>query len=237
MATVHHDPATTRTIRTTSNERLSLAFGFRAPLAVSIASIAGLGLGAAHGGQYAALRFRAENAHRLPRSQVGWYLYHKSKNYNVMLGGLKEGARMGGRLGFWTLTFVYFEEAIDRVRGATVRRWVGFREEKRRRKLGRDEMDELGVDRALAEDIYVQRDLFSTMTAALGVAGAFSLWNKFSVVTFAKTATMGLKAGFAFGVAQDALSLLRGKKLAYVELVRRRIFPARQDPQTVKTGG
>ena len=69
-----------------------------------------------------ALRFRAENAHRLPTSTKGWYLYHKSKNYHVLLGGLKEGLKMGGKLGGWVSAFFVIEEAVDRIRG---RRDVG----------------------------------------------------------------------------------------------------------------
>ncbi|KAA8574705.1 hypothetical protein EYC84_003955 [Monilinia fructicola] len=37
-----------------------------------------MALGISHGSQTAGLRFRAENAHRLPTSPTGWYLYHKT---------------------------------------------------------------------------------------------------------------------------------------------------------------
>ena len=65
----------------------------------------------------AGLRFRAENSHRFPTSATGWYLYHKSKNYHKMLGGLKEGFRMGGKVAFWGGSFFAFEELIDSARG------------------------------------------------------------------------------------------------------------------------
>lgn len=201
------------------NNRLSIPFGLRIPLTVLLAGIGGFSLGAAHGGHLVGLRFRAENAHRLPSSQVGWYLYHKSKNYHVMLGGIKEGARMAGRLGFWAGCFFCIEEAVDRFRGAVVRQVVALR---RPRQL---DYDELGIERLKDESeaggVWVQRDFISTVIAALGTAGGFSAWNRLPLVTAARTATMGLKVGLAFGLAQDALSLLRGRRVGYVEWLRR----------------
>lgn len=69
-----------------------------------------------HGGLVAGYRFRAENAHRLPTSQKGWYLYHKSKNYQVAFGGVKEGLKMGTKIAFWTAGFFFVEDVFDRYR-------------------------------------------------------------------------------------------------------------------------
>lgn len=74
-------------------------------------------LGASYGTQMAALRFRAENAHRLPSTANGWYLYHKSKNYRIMLAGLKEGFKMGPKVALWGGGFFVVEEAVDISRG------------------------------------------------------------------------------------------------------------------------
>jgi hypothetical protein len=212
----------------------------RLPLTTLLASFAGFGLGLTHGGQLAGLRFRAENAHRLPTSQVGWYLYHKSKNYHIMLGGIREGFRMGGKLSFWTAVFFVFEEAVDRFRGAFVRKVVGFKErrrEERQRRLG-DFVYETPAEQALGLEalqnergVWVQRDFMSTLVAALGTAGGFSAWNRFPVQTAARTATMGLKFGLAFGVMQDVLSVARGRRVGYVEFVRRQLFGAREAPE------
>jgi len=76
-----------------------------------------MALGLSHGSQTTGLRFRAENAHRLPTTPTGWYLYHKSKNYNMALGGVKEGFKMGGKVSFWTAAFFSVEEIFDRYRG------------------------------------------------------------------------------------------------------------------------
>lgn len=215
------------------NDRLSIPFKARFPLTVLVAGVGGFALGATQGGTLTGLRFRAENAHRLPTSQVGWYLYHKSKNYHIALGGIKEGLRMGLRLGFWTGGFFCMEEAVDRLRGAVVRNWVGFKERRREEKalkaLGARDYDEeehhMGLEKVQNErDVWVQRDFISTIIAALGTAGGFSAWNRFPVQTAARTATMGLKYGFIFGITQDILGLMRGRRLGYVEFVKRHLF-------------
>ena len=64
----------------------------------------------------AGMRFRAEHSHVFPTTRTGWYLYHKSKNYHVMLGGIKEGLKMGTKVGFWAGGFFLVEEAVDRKR-------------------------------------------------------------------------------------------------------------------------
>ena len=64
----------------------------------------------------AGLRFRAENAHRLPGNTAGWYLYHKSKNYQATYGGAKEGMKMGLKVGSLVAAYVVAEEALDAYR-------------------------------------------------------------------------------------------------------------------------
>jgi hypothetical protein len=99
------------------DSRFSLPFGMRLPLATSLSFVAGMTLGLSHGSQTAGLRFRAENAHRLPTNPTGWYLYHKSKNYQMAWGGIKEGFKMGAKVSFWTAGFFGIEEMFDRYRG------------------------------------------------------------------------------------------------------------------------
>jgi len=98
------------------NSRMSFPFHLRLPLAAGMAFVAGMGLGTSYGSQKVGLRFRAENAHRLPTTSTGWYLYHKSKNYRMAIGGLKEGIKMGAKLSFWTVGFFSVEEMFDRYR-------------------------------------------------------------------------------------------------------------------------
>src|SRR5947207_2046511 len=43
----------------------------------------------------AAHQFLAENSHRLPTSDAGWYLYHRAKNYRVLWQGFKGGLKYG----------------------------------------------------------------------------------------------------------------------------------------------
>ncbi|OQO14986.1 hypothetical protein B0A48_00368 [Cryoendolithus antarcticus] len=171
------------------------------------------------------LRFRAENAHRLPTTQAGWYLYHKSKNYVSLLGGLKEGFRMGGRLALWTGLFAGMEQGIDRFRSVAYRTFLAqpsveplpprgspAREIERRRRITERREREAERERS--------NDFLSTTFAGLGTAGVFSLVNGFPLPTFRRIAMMGVKAGFAFGLLQDAVSMARGRRLGYVEWIR-----------------
>ena len=98
--------------------RLSIPFPFRFPAATVGAFLTGAALGVSHGSKTAGMRFRAENSHRFPTTSTGWYLYHKSKNYNMMLGGTKEGLKMGSKIGFWAGAFFVVEEAVDDWRGS-----------------------------------------------------------------------------------------------------------------------
>lgn len=65
----------------------------------------------------AGLRFRAEHAHKLPTTTTGWYLYHKSKNYHVAYGGIREGFRMGFKVCVWTTAMFAIEQMFDTYRG------------------------------------------------------------------------------------------------------------------------
>ena len=100
-----------------SSPRLGIDVQFRLPLSTVTAFIAGTVLGASHGSNNAAFKFRAENAHRFPTNPSGWYQYHKTKNYKSMVGAVKEGFKLGTRLGFGAFTFCIFEETVDLARG------------------------------------------------------------------------------------------------------------------------
>ncbi|EAS33528.3 uncharacterized protein CIMG_04552 [Coccidioides immitis RS] len=85
-------------------------------LASTVAFGTGIGLGFSHGSTKAAFRFRAENAHRFPTSPAGWYQYHKSKNYVSMVGGLKDGIKLGTKLSVGVMGFSFLEEIINQAR-------------------------------------------------------------------------------------------------------------------------
>ncbi|KAH6609998.1 tim17 tim22 tim23 pmp24 family domain-containing [Trichoderma cornu-damae] len=167
-----------------SHPRLAMMTPSRVLLGSVASSLVGFSLGAVQGGQMAQLRFRAEHAHKMPDTTAGWYLYHKSKNYHAMQGGIREGFRMGFKTGFWSLVALSLESTVDRYRGSS--------------------------------------DMFSTVVATLTVAGAFSLWHRFSLSTAARTAKYGLVFGLAYGGVQDLVGLARGRPIGYVELIRRR---------------
>lgn len=138
--------------------RLDQPFYRRMTLAATGAGIVGLFLGVSKGAQTSALRFRAENSHRLPTSERGWYLYHKSKNYNVAMASVKEGSRMAGKLIAWTGLFFTVEDVVDRARV-------------RRAYIERDE-EQLGAR------MRRKKDLLSTVTAGMATSAIFSAWSR-----------------------------------------------------------
>ena len=76
--------------------------------------LVGTAIGIVRGSRAAGLRFLAENAHRPPRTMEGWYFYYKTKNYRMMLAGLREAGRHAGKLGFTALGWVTLEEGLKR---------------------------------------------------------------------------------------------------------------------------
>lgn len=99
--------------------RLSTPVSSRLILGFVSSGTVGFVLGALHGGQIAQLRFRAEHAHKMPDTTAGWYLYHKSKNYHAMRGGISEGFRMAARTSLWTIVALGLESSVDRYRGCS----------------------------------------------------------------------------------------------------------------------
>lgn len=99
------------------NSRLSIPAILRLPMASALSFFAGFTLGTAQGGKMAGLRFRAEHAHKLPTTTTGWFLYHKSKNYHIAYGGIREGLKMGFRVSFWTTAMFAIEQMFDSYRG------------------------------------------------------------------------------------------------------------------------
>ncbi|KAJ5492728.1 hypothetical protein N7539_001474, partial [Penicillium diatomitis] len=96
--------------------RLGIDVQRRIPYAFMSAFSAGMALGYLHGSKKAGLVFRAENAHRFPTTSAGWFQYHKTKNYISVVGGVKDGFRMGMKLGGGALAFCLFEETVDYAR-------------------------------------------------------------------------------------------------------------------------
>ncbi|KAJ5232212.1 hypothetical protein N7468_005168 [Penicillium chermesinum] len=99
-----------------SPPRLGIEVEKRIPYAAMSGFATGFGLGYLHGSKRAGLVFRAENAHRFPTSSQGWFQYHRSKNHVAIVGGVKDGMKMGFKLGAGALAFSLFEETVDYAR-------------------------------------------------------------------------------------------------------------------------
>jgi hypothetical protein len=191
----------------TSPERLGMSFDKRMLLAGFSAFTCGFALGSIHAGRLASLRFRAENAHRLPVSQPGWYLYYKSKNYYKTTCAVSEGIRKGAWLAAWTSIFFIIEESLDVFRGT----WRAGRTLEEME--GVDELELGGLNRGVDKS----RDCLSSAMAGMVTGGIWSAWNRFPMTTAARTITMGVTVGLGYGVTQDALTWVRGRSVGYVD--------------------
>lgn len=96
--------------------RLGIDVDRRIPYALMSAFTTGMALGYLNGSKKAGLVFRAENAHRFPTTSSGWFQYHKTKNYISVVGGVKDGFKLGSKLGAGALAFCLFEETVDYAR-------------------------------------------------------------------------------------------------------------------------
>ena len=186
------------------NERLGMPLVIRAPFLAGTSFITGFGLGVTKGGRRRADRFRAENSHRFPTTQAGWYLYHRSKSYNTIVGGVSEGVRFGGQLAIFATVFMAVEEIMDRSRGRMFAR---------------------------GEEEYAkgQRDAANTVVAGMSTAGVYILWKRMDVFAAGKMSRMALKYSLAFGLAQDAMQSLKGERPGYVQWALGKLSGRRED--------
>lgn len=64
-------------------------------------------------------------------------------------------------------------------------------------------------------------DMLSTIVATVSVAGMFSLTHRFSLSAAARTARYGFLFGIMYGGVQDVSALARGRRVGYVDAIRR----------------
>ncbi len=181
--------------------RLSMPFGVRLSLALTMSSVGGFMLGAAHGGTMGGLRFRAEHAHKMPVTHTGWYLYHKSKNYHAMWGGLKEGFKLAGKLSIWVAFLISAEEAVDCSRGGS-----------------KDFMSSVVAGLSCAGAFSVWSECFPCCCGLLYQSNGCAK-DRFPMHTAARTVKLGLKSGLAYGLLQDLVGMARGRRPGYVKFL------------------
>lgn len=193
-----------------TQSRLSLPDPVRIPLAAMAAFTVGMGLGAAQGSTMAGMRFRAEHAHKLPQTTTGWYLYHKSKNYHVAYGGIREGLKMGTKVTFWTTAMFGIETLFDTYRG------------------------QMDLANTVLASVTVAGGFSLWSKFCLGCWTVswkptqtltpcfFCPTDRFPLATAARTTKTALLVGLAYGGVQDLASIIRGRPVSYVEFVKRR---------------
>lgn len=148
----------------------------------------------------------------------------------MMLGGIVEGLKQSAKYTVWVGMYFVLEEGVDRGRAAGWRVWGRVR--------GGEYKKGSSLEQALAEEqeeiaderqVLMNRDCFSSMLAGLGTAGMFSAWNRFPLPTAARTAKMGARAGLLFGLLQDSISLIKGRRVGYVEFIKRHTIGLEND--------
>lgn len=98
-------------------ERFQIHPYYRIPLLSTLTGIVGFFDGFTHGYTTSGLRYLASNSHRLPRSKMGWYQYHRRKQFVCMSGALVSGAKRGvGYSSIFAVTFTT-EALLDELRG------------------------------------------------------------------------------------------------------------------------
>lgn len=102
--------------RIRDGSRLGMLPSTRLMLASTVSFGVGASLGISHGSTMSGLKFRAEHAHKLPTTTTGWFMYHKSKNYNMARDGLREGVKMGLKVSVVTTAMFFIEDLYDEYR-------------------------------------------------------------------------------------------------------------------------
>lgn len=193
--------------------RLGIEIKNRLPYTTFAAFSVGMAIGASHGSKKAAFQFRAENAHRFPTTSTGWFLYHKSKNYKSIVGGVKDGMKLGLKLGAGAMAFCLFEETVDYARHyrrdflSTVIAGLSF--------SGIYSL--LGSSPMISISLIVRTRLIRNTSTA-----------RHDVYTAARTTKLGLKLSLAYGLTQDVLESLKGNRPAYVNFILGKKQPQRQ---------
>lgn len=185
--------------------RLGIEVGKRLPYTTMSAFSVGMAMGSSYGSKKAAYRFRAENAHRFPTTSSAWFQYHKSKNYTAIVGGVKEGVRMGFKLGAGAFAFCLFEETVDYARHdqrdflSTVTAGLSFS----------------GIYSLLGMDPFS----FQRYTGMVGSLQLPAFLARHDVFTAARTTKLGLKLSLVYGLTQDALESIKGNRPLYVDFL------------------
>ncbi len=71
------------------------------------------------------------------------------------------------------------------------------------------------------------RDVASTVCAGMATAGIYNWKNQWDLLTSARMAKTALKISLVYGLSQDLLSTLRGRRPAYVDWLMRHVLGRR----------
>jgi len=194
-------------VASVTSDRLSLPFPIRVAYGMIGGFSTGLFLGLSHGSKTAGMRFRAENAHRFPTTQKGWYLYHKSKNYHMMLGGIKDSFKLAPKLGVWAGSFFILEGILDKARGQKAGR------------PGQEDFISTTIATLTLSGVWSLWSKYIVVMESSRQGRLTSHKDRLPIPTAVRIAKMGLYSGLGFGLLQDLAGLARGRRLAYVDFL------------------
>jgi len=185
--------------------RLSIPDVVRIPAGAAASFSVGMIMGLAHGSKTSGLRFRAEHAHKLPQTTTGWFLYHKSKNYHVAYGGIREGLRMGAKVSLWTTAMLAVENMFDHYRGTV------------------DAANTVLACVATAGGLSLWSRSRSYPIISKETWLIARSTDQFPLIMAARTTKTALVVGLVYGGVQDVVGLARGRRVRYVEYARQRL--------------
>ncbi|KAJ9093089.1 hypothetical protein QFC21_006585 [Naganishia friedmannii] len=197
-------PADTQTIV----EKWSVNLPRRLLILPPTALFLGALIGISRGGSRARLRFLAENAHRQPTTIQGWYFYTKTRNYRILFGSLREGAKTGMTLGAATALYVLTEEGVRLLRNRLdLTRGISFNVATPEQVDGRSETP--GIT---PSDGKIGMQWLDGGIAGSVLGGVISGFNRFPAPLFARTVLLGTTFGALEGclrIAQDQIGRMK----------------------------
>ncbi|KAH8089324.1 hypothetical protein HD553DRAFT_163788 [Filobasidium floriforme] len=193
------------------------------PAAFALGAFVGL----SRGGSRARLRFLAENAHRPPTTVQGWYFYTKTRNYRILFGACRQGAKDALKLGAATALYVLAEEGVRKMR-LGIRNMVNVeRAAAAARDSGKGKARESVVEAVLDHEMRLAKaskadELVWLDGAAAGslLASVVGLLNQFPLALFVRTLAFGAILGTVEGglrIAQEEIRSLKEERTEHPE--------------------
>ncbi|KAI8872885.1 hypothetical protein GQ42DRAFT_118741 [Ramicandelaber brevisporus] len=144
-------------------------------------------------------QYLAENAHQLPRTKRGWFMYHRQKNYEAMMAFFIGGAKSAVRIMLPVLAFEATTTAIDwlRTTGASY--------------------TQIEADAAKENKTSGQVDALGRVMAGAVVGSVFATQTRLTKGSARRVMRLGIGIGLGMGLLEDAIAYFSGYPPAYLQ--------------------